>query len=116
MSAPLVPFPDIPAGLPVIEPAPAEDTTYEDTVAAAAAWKAAHEAIMAAWQVTPEHMLRTRMSIRRGEFNQGIAAQAALAMLGRANSAVAAMQRHRYSREAGYTWAAATDAEAARQA
>lgn len=107
-------LPAIPAGLVTIveDDAPEPDTTWADTAAAAQAWKAAHEAIMAAWQATPSHMLRTRMSIRRDEFNQGIANQAAIAMMGHANQALDQMRRHRYAREVGFSWAAPSDADA----
>lgn len=98
-------------GIPMVDDRP--DTTRDDTEVAKEAWEAAIAAIDAAWKITPAHMLRTRMVVRRGEFNQGIALQAAHAMRQAANAALSSMDIHQHARESGYSWAAATDAEAA---
>jgi len=111
-------LPLIPAGLPwpsaadipMVDTRP--DTTKADTEAARDAWKAAHDAIMLAWQLTPSHMLRTWMTIQRKQYNQGLALAAAVAMFGHANQALDKIALHERKRAAGRNDAAATDAEA----
>lgn len=107
-----LPFGDWPSlpDVPMTDTRP--DTTKADTEAARDAWKAAQEAIMLAWQVTPTHMLRTRMTIQRNEYNQGLAYHAAVTMLGHANQALDKIALHERKRAAGRYDAAATDAEA----
>ena len=87
------------------------DTTREDTEAAKEAWLAAKDAIMAAWKITPKHMLNTRRSIRRGEFNQGIAEGCANAMIDAANHALWKLRVADQRRESGHPDVPATDAE-----
>lgn len=108
------PIPDIPNGpVPMTDTRP--DTTEADTLNALEAWNAAYEAIMLAWQVTPTHMLETRLTIPRREYSQGIAAQAARSMVNQANQALSAIRTHRHARDFGHYWAADTDAEAVKK-
>ena len=107
----LPPFPTVGDRIPMVDDRP--DTTRADTENAKEAWEAAIAAIDLAWKVTPAHMLRTRMVVRRGEYNQGIALQAAHAMRQAANAALSSMDIHQRAREFGHDWAAETDADAA---
>lgn len=91
------------------------DTTEAEVRAAREAWKAAHEAIMAAWRITPSAMLNTRTTITRGAPNQLIASSTAIAMMNNASNALDAIARNQYARERGWDWAVATDAEAVRR-
>jgi hypothetical protein len=97
-------------GIPMIDDRP--DTTRDDTEAAKEAWETAIAAIDAAWKITPSHMLRTRMVVRRGEFNQGLALYAAHAMRQAANDALNSMGINERARRDGLSWAAPTDADA----
>lgn len=92
-----------------------EDTTKADTEAALEAWKAAQEAIKRAWQLTPQHMLRTRMVVSRKQYNQGLSYYAAGAMVEAAEDALNTIAIHRRARESGCEWAVATDTEAVAQ-
>ncbi len=80
-------------------------TIKEEIEATREAWENARVAIMAAWKITPQPLLRTRMTVKRGNPNQTLAHEAVMDLLRECDRALRSIAIQERARERGLEWA-----------